>query len=158
MAIIFSQGTEIGATGNAINIPGSIVQFVDNTQTVSGSFGSGAWLNFFSTSITTSKNGNQILVEYMMDHRSDQGNGTWSLVYHRILCNGVQVMYSGHNGAAANHIGFYGRTFLFNPPGIGTYTFVSSLRAHQGTAHGGTTNQAGGSAINNYLRLYEIGS
>ena len=91
----------------------------------------------------------------MCNHRSDQGNGTWSLVYHRILCNGTQVMYSGHMGAAANHIGFYGRTFLYTAATIGTYTFVASVLAHQGTAYFGSGNTG---ATNQYLRLYEIGT
>jgi hypothetical protein len=106
MAINFSLGTNIAATASGINIPGSIIQFVDQTQSVGGSAGTGAWVNSISNSITISNPSNQILVEYLMDERSDQGNGTWSLIYHRILCNGTQVMASGHNGAASNHIGF----------------------------------------------------
>ena len=155
MAINFSAGTEISAQASAINIPGSVIQFVDNTQTISLSITPSAWVDIFTTSITTSKAGNKILVEYMCNHRTDQGNGTWNLVYHRILCNGVQVMYSGHMGSAANHIGFYGRTFLYTAASIGTYTFVASGLSFQGTAYLGT---AATGATNQYLRLYEIGT
>lgn len=155
MAINFSAGTEITAQASAINIPGSVIQFVDNTTTVNASCTPSAWVNVLSTAITTSKAGNKILVEYMCNHRSDQGNGAWCLVYHRILCNGTQVMYSGHMGAASNHIGFYGRTFLYTAATVGTYTFVASALAHQGTAYLGTASTG---ATNQYLRLYEIGT
>lgn len=154
MGIIFSAGTEITAQASAINIPGSVIQFVDNTTTVNASCTTAAWVDVLSTSITTSKAGNKILVEYMCNHRTDQGN-TWCLVYHRILCNGTQVMYSGHMGAATNHIGFYGRTFLYTAATVGTYTFVASALAHQGTAYLGTASSG---ATNQYLRLYEIGT
>jgi hypothetical protein len=91
----------------------------------------------------------------MVNHRNDFQQGNWCLVYHRILCNGVQVMNSGHNGSASLHIGFYGRTFLYTPASAGNYTFTASVRAHQGTAWIGSTN-SGSTA--HYLRLYEIGS
>lgn len=156
MAINFSSGTEIAATINGINIPGSIIQFVDNTATISTTAGTGAWVDTLSTSITISKPGNQILVEYLMNERNDYGQGTWCLVYHRILCNGTQVMASGHNGSASLHIGFYERTFLYTPPnnGTGTFTFTASNLAHQGTAWIGSYNSG---STNHYLRLYEIG-
>ena len=155
MAIDFSAGTRISATASAINIPGSVIQFVDNTQTLSASATNAAWVNILTTSITTSKAGNKILVEYMCNQRSDQGNGTWSLIYHRILVNGSQIMYSGHMGANANHIGFYGRTFLYTAATVGTYTFVASVLAHQGTAYLGTSATG---ATQQYLRLFEIGT
>ena len=155
MAIDFSAGTRISATASAINIPGSVIQFVDNTQNVAGSMNTSAWVDILSTSMTTSKAGNKILVDYMCNHRSDQGNGTWSLIYHRILVNGSQIMYSGHMGANANHIGFYGRTFLYTAASVGTYTFVASVLAHQGTAYIGNSNTG---ATQQYLRLYEIGT
>jgi hypothetical protein len=155
MAIDFSAGTRISATASAINIPGSVIQFVDNTTTVDASANNAAWVDILSTSITTSKAGNKIIVEYMCNHRSDQGNGTWSLVYHRILVNGSQIMYSGHMGAAANHIGFYGRTFLYTAASVGTYTFVASVLAHQGTAYIGSSATG---ATQQYLRLFEIGT
>jgi hypothetical protein len=154
MAINFSLGTQITAAASAINIPGSVIQYVDNTQTVNVSFTTAAWTNTLATAITTSKAGNLILVEYGMNDRSDQGNGTWSLVYHRVLANGVQVMYSGLNGAAANHIGMYERTFLYTPPSVGTYTFQASCLAHAGTAYAGAGSNP---ATAQYLRLYEIG-
>jgi hypothetical protein len=156
MGIIFSQNTQITATGSSINIPGSVIQFVDNTATVSTTAGTGAWVNTMSTSITISKSGNQILVEYMMNERNDYSQGSWNLIYHRILANGTQVMASGHNGSASLHIGFYERTFLYTPPGnaTGTFTFVSQCLAHQGTAWIGNYN-SGSTA--HYLRLYEIG-
>jgi hypothetical protein len=93
------------------------------------------------------------MVEYFMNDRSDQGNGTWSLIYHRILRNGTQVMYSGYNGAQANYIGYYSRTFL-DTPGVGTWTYTASVLAHQGTAWIGSYNSG---STNHYLRLYEIG-
>jgi hypothetical protein len=155
MAIIFSSNTQISAAASAVNIPGSVIQFIDNTTNVSATVTTAAWVDILSTAITTSKAGNKILVEYMCNHRSDQGNGTWSLVYHRMLCNGTQVMYSGHMGSAANHIGFYGRTFLYTPASVGTYTFVASGLAHQGTAYMGNS---GTGSTQQYLRLYEIGT
>ena len=155
MAINFSAGTEISATASAINIPGSVIQFVDNTTNVVGSMSTSAWVDILSTTITTSKAGNKIMVEYMCNHRTDQGNGAWCLVYHRILCNGSAVMSSGHMGSASNHIGFYGRTFLYTAASVGTYTFVASVLAHQGTAWIGSYNSG---STNHYLRLYEIGT
>ena len=155
MAINFSKGTQISTSANAINIPGSIIQFIDNTTNISATVTTAAWIDIISTSITTSKAGNKIMVEYMSNHRSDQGNGTWSLVYHRMLCNGSQVMYSGHMGAGSNHIGFYGRTFMYTAATVGTYTFVASALAHQGTAYLGNS---GTGATQQYLRLYEIGT
>lgn len=155
MAINFSQGTQISTAANAINIPGSIIQFIDNTTNLSATVTTAAWIDIISTSITTSKAGNKIMVEYMSNHRSDQGNGTWSLVYHRMLCNGSQVMYSGHMGAGSSHIGFYGRTFMYTAATVGTYTFVASALAHQGTAYLGNS---GTGATQQYLRLYEIGT
>jgi hypothetical protein len=155
MAINFSAGTQISAAASAINIPGSVIQFVDNTQTLTAGVTNAYWVDILTTSITTSKAGNKIMVEYMCNQRSDQGNGTWSLVYHRILVNGSQIMYSGHMGAAVNHIGFYGRTFLYTAATIGTYTFVASVLAFQGTVYLGTQNIG---ATNQYLRLYEIGT
>jgi hypothetical protein len=155
MAIDFSSGTQISAQGSSINIPGSVIQFIDNTTTVNTTCNTSAWVDILSTSITTSKAGNKIMVEYMCNHRTDQGNGAWCLVYHRILCNGSTVMSSGHMGAASNHIGFYGRTFLYTAASVGTYTFVASVLAHQGTANIGT---AATGATNQYLRLYEIGT
>ena len=155
MAINFSQGTNITATTSGINIPGSIIQFVDKTQTVTGSATTAAWVNSISNSITISKASNKILVEYLMDERSDQGNGTWSLIFHRVLVNGSQIMNGGHNGSAANHIGFYERTFLYTPGAAGTYTFQGQIAAHQGTCYFGSGNNVGN---NHYLRLYEIGA
>jgi hypothetical protein len=155
MAINFSQGTQISSSGQSLNIPGSVVQFVNNTQTVSTTAGTGAWVDLLTTSITISKPGNKIMVEYLMNHRNDFGQGSWCLVYHRILCNGTQVMASGHDGSASLHIGFYQRTFLYTPPSAGTFTFVSSALAHQGTAWLGSYNSG---STNHYLRLYEIGS
>jgi len=154
MAINFSLGTNIAATASGINIPGSIIQFVDKTETVGGAATTASWVNSISNSITISNPANQILVEYMMDERSDQGNGTWSLIYHRVLCNGAQVMHGGHNGSAANHIGFYERTFLYTPGSAGTFTFQGQILPHQGTCYFGTGNNQGNT---HYLRLYEIG-
>ena len=155
MAIDFSAGTQISAAASAINIPGSVIQFVDNTQNVSNSMNTSAWVDILSTTMTTSKAGNKILVDYMCNHRSDQGNGTWSLVYHRILVNGTQILYSGHMGAGSSHIGFYGRTFLYTPASVGTYTFVASVLAHQGAANIGNS---GTGSTQQYLRLFEIGT
>jgi hypothetical protein len=154
MAINFSQGTEITASGNSINIPESIIQFVDNTSTISLSVGTSTWANTLSTSITISKPTNKILVEYLMNERNDFAQGNWCLIYHRVLCNGVQVMHGGHNGSASLHIGFYERTFLYSPGAAGTYTFVGQALAHQGTAWIGSLNSG---STNHYLRLYEIG-
>lgn len=155
MAIIFPQNTQIAAAGNAINIPGSVIQFIDNTATVSATAGTSAWVDTLTTSITTSKAGNRILVEYLMNERNDVGQGTWNLIYHRILCNGSQVMASGHNGSASLHIGFYERSFIYTSGAVGTYTFIASCLAHQGTAWIGSTNSG---STNHYLRLYEIGT
>lgn len=154
MAIEFDRGTRISASGDAINIPNSVIQFVNNQQTINTTVNTSAWVNVLSTSITITNPKSKILVEYLMNDRSDQGNGNWCLIYHRILCNGVQVMYSGHQGSQANHIGFYERSFIYTPGAAGTYTFVASVLAHQGTAWIGSYNSG---STNHYLRLYEIG-
>jgi hypothetical protein len=154
MAILFPTQT-ISATGtNGINVPGSIIQMVDNQATISTTATTASWVNVFSTSITIANASNQVLVEYFMNDRSDQGNGSWCLVYHRILRNGTQVMYSGLNGAQANYIGYYARSF-FDSPGAGTHTYVASVLAHQGTAWIGSYNSG---STNHYLRLYEVGT
>lgn len=155
MGINFSSGTEITTASSRINIPGTVIQFVDNTSTVNFAVGTSAWANTLTTSITTSKTGNQILVEYLMNERNDYGQGSWCLIYHRVLCNGNQVMHGGHNGSASLHIGFYERTFLYSPGAAGTYTFTGQALAHQGTAWIGAYNSG---STNHYLRLYEIGS
>lgn len=152
MAILFPN-TSIAATGTKINTPGGIVQIVNNQATISTTAGTGAWVDVFSTSITLSSASNQVMVEYFMNDRSDQGNGTWSLIYHRILRNGTQIMYSGYNGAQANYIGYYARSFL-DSPGAGTHTYVASVLAYQGTVWIGSYNSG---STNHYLRLYEIG-
>jgi hypothetical protein len=152
MSIIFPNKT-ISATGNFINVPGGIIQTVDNQATISTTVTTAAWIDVLSTSITITNASNQVMVEYFMNDRSDQGNGTWSLVYHRILRNGTQVAYSGYNGAQANYIGYYARSFL-DSPGAGTHTYVASVLAHQGTAWIGSYNS--GSTMH-YLRLYELG-
>lgn len=152
MSIIFPNKT-ISASGNYVNVPGSIIQFVDNTATVNTTVTTAAWVDILSTSITITNASNKIMVEYFMNDRSDQGNGTWSLIYHRMLRNGVQVMYSGYNGSAANYIGYYARTFL-DAPGAGTWTYTASVLAHQGTAWIGSYYSG---SNQHYLRLYEIG-
>lgn len=152
MAIIFPNKT-ISASGDFINIPGSVIQVVDNQATISTTADTSAWVNVFSTSITITNSSNQVMVEYFMNDRSDQGNGAWCLVYHRILRNGTQVMYSGYNGAQANYIGYYARSFL-DSPGAGTHTYVASVLAYQGTVWIGSYNSG---STNHYLRLYELG-
>jgi hypothetical protein len=154
MGIVFPNRS-ITTAGNRINIPNSIIQFVDNTTTVSATATTAAWIDVLSTSITTSKADNRIMVEYMVNHRNDFGQGSWCLVYHRILCNGVQVMYSGHIGSASLHIGYFEKTFIHQAGAVGTYTFTASCLAHQGTAWLGTTNSG---STQHYLRLYEIGT
>jgi hypothetical protein len=151
MAIIFPNKT-ISATGNFINLPGGIIQVVDNQATVSATVTS-SWVDVLTTSITITSASNQVMIEYFMNDRSDQGNGAWCLIYHRILRNGTQVITSGYNGAQANYIGYYARSFL-DSPGVGTHTYVASCLAYQGTVWIGNT--ASGST-NHYLRLYEIG-
>lgn len=155
MSINFSSGTEITAQGNAVNIPGTIIQFVNNTGTVNTTVGTGAWVNTLSTSITTSKAGNRILVEYLMNSRNDYAQGNWNLIYHRMLLNGGQIMHGGHMGSASLHIGFYERTFMYTASSVGTYTFTGQVLAHQGTAWIGSYNSG---STNHYLRLYEIGT
>jgi hypothetical protein len=152
MGIIFPTKT-ISTSGSNINIPGQIIQMVDNTSTVSANATTAAWVDLLATSITITNPSNVVMVEYFMNDRSDQGNGTWSLIYHRLLRNGVQIMYSGYNGAEANYIGFYQRTF-FDSPGAGTHTYVGSALAYQGTVNLGSSGSGG---TNQYLRLYEIG-
>jgi hypothetical protein len=155
MGLNFSSGTNITGEGSRVNIPNSIIQFVNNTATVNTTVGTGAWVNTLSTAITTTKNGNKILVEYLMNARNDFAQGNWNLIYHRVLVNGSQVMHGGHIGSASLHIGFYERTFIYTPPSAGTYTFTGQALAHQGTAWIGTYNSG---STNHYLRLYEIGS
>lgn len=155
MGINFTSGTNITAVSSAINIPGSIIQFIDNTGSVNTTVGTGAWVNTLTTSITTSKTGNKIVVEYLMNARNDFGQGSWNLIYHRVLCNGSQAMAGGHLGSASLHIGFYERTFIYTPPSAGTYAFTGQALAHQGTAWIGSYNSG---STNHYLRLYELGS
>jgi hypothetical protein len=154
MGIVFPTRS-ITSAGNAINVPNSIIQFVDNTATVNTTATTAAWVDVLSTSITTSKANNRIMAEYMVNHRNDFGQGSWCLVYHRILCNGTQVMYSGHIGSASLHIGFFEKTFVYQAAAVGTYTFTASCLAHQGTAWLGTYNSG---STQHYLRLYEIGT
>lgn len=154
MGIVFPTRS-ITTAGSRINIPNSVIQFVDNTATVNTTATTAAWVDVLSTSITTSKADNRIMVEYMVNHRNDYGQGSWCLVYHRILCNGTQVMYSGHIGSASLHIGFFEKTFIYQAAAVGTYTFTASCLAHQGTAWLGTYNSG---SIQHYLRLYEIGT
>jgi hypothetical protein len=154
MAIIFPNRS-ITAEGNRINMPNSVIQFVDNTTTVNTQATTAAWVNVLSTSITLSKANNRIMVEYLCNHRNDFGQGSWCLVYHRILDqNGTQVMYSGHIGSASLHIGYLEKTFIYQAGAVGTYTFTASCLAHQGTAWLGTLNSG---STQHYLRLYEIG-
>jgi hypothetical protein len=155
MAINFSQGTEITTMTNGINIPGSIVRVINSQSTVSTTIGTGSWVNTMSAAITITKPGNKILVEYLMNHRNDSGNGTWGLTFNRVLVNGAEAMNGGHAGSASNHIGFYERTFLYTPPSTGTYTFTGQARAYQNTSWIGSYNSG---STNHYLRLYEIGS
>ena len=84
MAIIFPNKT-ISASGNFINIPGGIIQAVDNQATISATATTAAWVDVLSTSITITNSSNRVMIEYFMNDRSDQGNGAWCLVYHRIL-------------------------------------------------------------------------
>lgn len=153
MPINFTN-TSLTANGSVISSPGSIIQMVDNTVTVNASATTAAWVDVLSTSITISRASNKVMVEYFMNDRSDQGNGNWCLIYHRILRNGTQVMYSGYNGYQANYIGYYSRTFL-DSPGAGTFTYTASVLAYQGTVWIGTLNSG---STNHYLRLYEIGA
>lgn len=152
MSIVFPTKT-ISASGNYINVPGQIIQVVDNTATISTTATTAAWVNTFTTEITITNPDNKVLVEYFMNDRSDQGNGAWCLVYHRVLRNGTQIMYSGYNGANGNYIGFYERTFL-DTPGAGTHSYVASVLSYGGTAWIGSYNSG---STNHYLRLYEIG-
>lgn len=152
MAIVFPNKT-ISQTNNRIDIPGGVIQFVDNQQTISTTATTSAWVDVLSTTMTTSKAGNKILVEYMMNHRIDFAQGNWCLGYHRILCNGTQVMYSGHMGSASLWIGYYERTFLYDAATQGTYTFTASCLPYQGTLWIGSYNSG---STNHYLRLYEI--
>jgi hypothetical protein len=154
MAINFNAGTQIEGVGQIIEIPNRVVQFVPNFNDGSWSFTTAAWTNTIATSIVV-QSGNKIMVEYLMNDRSDQGNGTWSLIYHRILVNGSQIMYSGYNGAAANHIGFYSRTFMYTPPSAGTYTFQAQNLSYQGTSYSGRGNSNAFNAA--HLNLYEMG-
>jgi hypothetical protein len=153
MAIVFPTNSIAAAGTNNINIPGSYIQMVDNQATISTTCDNTAWVTVFSTTIVVASASNNVLVEYFMNDRSDQGNGTWSLVYHRILRDGTQIMYSGLNGATANYIGFYARSFL-DTPGAGSHTYVASVLSYQGTAWIGNYNSG---STNHYLRLYEIG-
>ena len=152
MAILFPTQT-ISASGSYINIPGSVIQMVDNQSTVSASATTASWVDLLSTSITITNASNKVLVEYFMNDRSDQGNATWGLIFHRILRNGTQIMTSGYNGATTNYIGYYARSF-FDTPGAGTWTYTASVLCYQGTIQAGTLNSG---STNHYLRLYEIG-
>lgn len=160
MAIIFPNTSVTTSGGTRLNLKDQVIQFVDNTATVNTSATTAAWVNLLQTSITTGKNGNRILVEYMCNHRNDYAQGNWCLSYHRMLVTGpgvtnVQVMYSGHMGSASLNIGYYERQFIYTAATAGTYTFTASGLAYQGTVWFGTNNSG---STNHYLRLYEIGS
>lgn len=152
MAIVFPS-TVIQENSSKINMPGTVIQAVYNQQTISTTVTTAAWVDVLATTITLANSSNKVLVDYFMNDRSDQGNGTWSLIYHRILRGSTQVMYSGYNGAGSNHIGYYSRSFL-DTPGSGAITYTASVLAHQGTAWIGSYNS--GSTMH-YLNLYEIG-
>jgi hypothetical protein len=162
MAIIFTK-TKIEPSGiNNITITATsslaptngIIQVVDNQATISGTATGTTWLTLMTTSITITLPNSRVMVEYFMNERKDAGNGNWSLTYHRILRNGIEVMNAGHSGAAANHIGFYGRTFL-DTPGAGTHTYTAQAVTHStGSSWLGNTNSG---STNHYLRLFEIG-
>jgi hypothetical protein len=154
MAIYFPTKVISSSGSSKINIPGQIIQMVDNTQTISTTAGTGAWVDVLSTSITINESSNRVMIEYLMNDRSDQGNGNWSLIYHRILRNGTQVMFSGYNGAQGNYIGYYARTFL-DTPGAGTWTYTASVLSYSGTVWIGNSNSG---SVAHYLRLYEIGA
>jgi hypothetical protein len=152
MAIVFPS-TVIQENSSKINMPGTVIQAVYNQQTISTTATSAAWVDVLATTITLANSSNKVLVDYFMNDRSDQGAGTWSLIYHRILRGSTQVMYGGLNGAGYNHIGFFSRSFL-DTPGSGAITYTASVLAHQGTAWIGSYNN--GSTMH-YLNLYEIG-
>jgi hypothetical protein len=152
MAIVFPS-TVIQENSSKINMPGTVIQAVYNQQTISTTVTTAAWVDVLATTITLANSSNKVLVDYFMNDRSDQGTGTWSLIYHRILRGSTQVMYSGYNGAGSNHIGYYSRSFL-DTPGSGAITYTASVLAHAGTAWIGSYNS--GSTMH-YLNLYEIG-
>lgn len=152
MAIQFPNNS-LSKSGNSINVPNQIIQMVDNTSTVSTTATTASWVDVLSTNITITDSSNKVLVEYFMNDRSDQGNGNWCLAYHRILRGATQVMYSGYNGAQANYIGYYQRSFL-DSPGAGTHTYTASVLSYSGTLWVGSYNSG---SINHYLRLFEIG-
>ena len=154
MGIAFPVNTITAAGTNNVNVPGSYIQMVDNQATISTTCDTTAWVTVFSTTIVVASATNKVLVEYFMNDRSDQGTATWDLVYHRVLRDGTQIMYSGYNGAQVNYIGFYGRSFL-DTPGAGSHTYVASVLSFGGTAWIGSYN-SGSTA--HYLRLYEIGT
>lgn len=161
MAVIFPSSA-IQEFGNKINIRNHVVQFVDGTVNVNTTVGTGAWVEIINQSIYTTKDYNPILVEYMCNHRNDSAKGTWSLTYHRMLVTcpeagiyDAQIMYGGHMGAAAQHIGYYERQFMFYGGVRGTYTFKASVLAYAGTSWIGAYNSG---STNHYLRLYEIGT
>ena len=153
MSVNFPNNS-VTASGNYINVPGHYIQFVDNTTTISTTCDTSAWVNVLTTSITITNATNKVKIEYLMNDRSDQGNGNWSLIYHRILRNGTQIMTSGYNGANANTINYYTRTF-FDTPGAGTWTYTASVLSYGGTAWIGSYNSG---SSQHYLRLYEIGT
>lgn len=161
MAIVFPN-SYVEGLDSRVNIKDHVIQFVDYTTTVAATATTAAWVNIMTNAITTTKAGNRILVEYMCNHRNDFTQAAWCLSYHRMLVSSVaagitdaQVMYSGHMGSAALHIGHYERQFMYTAAIKGTYTFTASVLAYQGTSTFGTTNTG---STNHYLRLYEVGS
>ena len=153
MAIIFPVNT-VGESLSKLNLKGAVLQSVINQSTVSTTVTTSAWVTVFTTNITLSNPSNQVLVEYMMNDRSDQGNGNWCLIYHRIWRNGAQVLFSGYNGAQANHITYYSKSFL-DSPGGGAISYVASVLSYSGTAWIGNYNSG---STNHYLNLFEIGA
>lgn len=155
MGIVFPNNT-IATSGSWVNIPGQIIQIVNNQSTVSTTCTTSAWVDVFTTSITLTKATNKVLVEYFMNDRSDQGAGTWSLIYHRIIrSDSTQVMYSGYNGNQTSYIGYYARSFLDTPGTAATWSYTASVLSFGGTAWIGNYNSG---STNHYLRLYEIGT
>jgi hypothetical protein len=153
MAILTSNNTITTGVGNSLNIPGGI-QFVNNTGTITASATDSAWVSLFSTSITTTKAGNKILVEFQCLHNVGYQVGNWNIALYKIAVNGTDYIYSGYNGTLTYNYGFYEKTFVYTTSTQGTYTFVASGIGF----NGGTANFGSTVGSNQYLRLYEIGT
>lgn len=163
MAIIFSQGTQInsdyssGSSNPRINLGrGNIVQTVYTTYTGEFSSTNSTFIEWARLDITI-RPGNQVLAEYFMKQREDNGQGTWNLARHQIRKvsgTAATLINSGFHGGQCNTIYQGSLHILYNPGSGGTHTFTAEASGWSGTMY---FNRSGGNGDGQaWLRLSEI--